>query len=241
MKHLTPSFAFLALTIACGDQGALDVGDETGNTGQALTDYAARWDGYAEAYAFPGDGEDRVRLTLDENGAGVIRFGEEALFAAANDPEGPYPPTFGTSEDLTAPFESRRGLRSGFEFAVSGAAVSGERLQFKVSVGQIMDSWCALQTAEPAPGFTCGGDGYGASFDEGGEAVCHVGDGTDRRVDCDVAQQCQDCQCDGDSCRARNDEYDQLTVDAALTDGGDTLEGTLITPGNGRVTIRMQR
>ena len=47
MKNLTISFACLALATACGDQDALDVGDESGNLGQSLSDYAAEWDGYA--------------------------------------------------------------------------------------------------------------------------------------------------------------------------------------------------
>jgi hypothetical protein len=240
MKNLIVSLSCFGLALACGGQGALDVGDETGKTGQALSDYAASWDGYSEAFAFPGDGQDRVRLTLDENGAGVFRVGEEALFPPAADPNGFYPPTFGLMEGVDGMLpRSLQGLRSGFEFAVSGASVSGARLKFQVDVGQVMGSWCALQTAEPVPGFSCGdGGGYGYSADIGCVVTNAAGESTD--IDCDVAQQCAACLCEGDACHAQSREWNILEVDAALTDGGDTLEGTLVT-GDERVTLRMLR
>jgi hypothetical protein len=235
-KHFSIPFAFLGMAVACGDQGALDVGDESGKTGQALSDYAASWDGYAEAFTFAGDGEDRVRLTLDEQGAGVLRVGEEALFPPATDPEGLYPPTFGVAQSAATPLGgSVRGLRSGFGFSVNGAFVSGERLKFQVALGQLMDSWCALQAPEPVPGYTCGDGGYGYSAQLG----CFGGDGVE--LDCNVAQQCEACECDAEACRAANLEWETLEVDAALTDAGDTLEGTLLTPNDERVTIRMTR
>jgi hypothetical protein len=244
MKNLIVSLSCFGLVLACGGQGALDVGDETGKTGQALSDYAASWDGYAEAFAFPGDGKDRVRLTLDENGAGVLRVGDEALFPPAAEPDGLYPPTFAlTGQPDGSLARSLRGLRSGFEFAISGASVSGARLKFRVDVGQIMDSWCALQTAEPVPGFSCGdGGGYGYSAEFG----CFVASGSEEadgvaELDCDVAQQCDACLCEGDGCRAVSREWNSLEIDGALTDGGDTFEGTLVTADHERIALRMLR
>jgi hypothetical protein len=235
MKNLTIALACVGMSLACADQNALDVGDETSNLGQALADYAANWDGYTEAFSVPGDGEDRVRLTLDENGAGVIRFGEEALFPAATDPEGPYPLTFPDHErpigGVAAP---RTGLRSGFEFSVIGASVSGERLQFQTNVGEIMDSWCALQALEPFAGFKCGG---GSGYSTSDTGICWTGEVA---IDCDVAFQCSSCECDVASCQARRAGYD-IDVDAALTDDGNTLEGTMLTTDGDRVTIRMTR
>lgn len=236
-KQLPLTFLCFGLAVACSDQGALDVGDETGKVGQALSDYAASWDGYAEAFDFPGDGDDRVRLTLDEQGEGLLRVGAEELFPAASDPNGMYPPTFGGSNGAASPLGgSLQGLRSGFQYAVSGALVSGDRLKFQVALGQLMDSWCTLQSGEPVGDFRCGGSG---GFSYGEELGCFSGDGA-TPLDCDVAQQCTACECDADSCRGA-DREPPVEVDAALTDGGDTLEGTLVTPDNQRVIIRMTR
>jgi hypothetical protein len=236
--QLGSTLAGLALLSACADQGALDVGSETAPLGQALSDYAAHWDGYAEAFAFSGDGTDRVRLTLDETGAGVLRVGQETLFPPATDPTGFYPPTFDSPD---APFStefftaSLMGLRSGFEFAVSQASVSDRRLKFQVALGQIMDSWCMLQAPEPVPGFQCGGGGGFSA----GSTTCFAPDGQ-TPVDCNVASQCASCVCDAQSCRAASPDRNQVEVDAALDEAGDTLEGTLLTDQK-RVTIRMTR
>ncbi len=232
MKTLICTFALLGSSMACASQDSLDVGDEAATLGQALEDYAAEWDGYAEAFEFPGDGEDRVRMTLDENGAGRIRFGEEALFPTASDPNAFYPPTF---SDMRRG-DSLTGMRTGFSFAVSNATVSGARLQLQIRLGQEMESWCALQTREPVPGFECGGNtGYAL---EQGSQLCFTGnDGTP--IDCEVADQCRNCQCDEQECHAR--EGVSLELDSALTNDGNTLEGTLLTDAGDRVTMRMVR
>jgi hypothetical protein len=61
------------------------------------------------------------------------------------------------------------------------------------------------------------------------------------QLDCDVAQQCSDCECDAESCCGSDREWNRLEIDAALTDGGDTLEGTLLMTGVERVILRMVR
>ena len=179
-----------------------------------------------------------MRLTLDENGNGVIRFGEEELFPAAVDPNGFYPPTFAAVDPLGNIGGSLSGLRSGFNYAVIATQAGDKRLQLQAKRGQIMESWCALQTPEPVPGFFCG-DRTLAYANEG--LTCVTSDGSGTVIDCDVAQQCGACVCDDSSCEARkDDEHNEFILDAALTRGGNTLEGTFES-FDGSFTLRMTR
>jgi hypothetical protein len=50
-----------------------------------------------------------------------------------------------------------------------------------------------------------------------------------------------DGECDAESCCGSDREWNRLEIDAALTDGGDTLEGTLLMTGVERVILRMVR
>lgn len=234
MKATVYSLTLLSMFTACGGQSELDVGDESEQLGQSLTDYASTWDGYAEAIAFHTDGTDRVRVTLHENGSGTIRFGEEALIAPATDPNGPYPPARTSSE------RADRGVQTGFEYPIDAQVTSG-RLQFSFGVGVFWESWCALQQPEPISGWQCsrGGGRHETDPVTGEPFECSVSTpGGDVPIDCDVYEQCAHCLCDEESCGA-TDRYGTRSFDAALSDGGDSLEGTLIL--DDRITVRLTR
>src|SRR5262245_9474401 len=85
---MTAGFAALMLlSVACSG------GDPTVTTsGNQVSDYAATWDGYAEAFTFE-DGSDRVRLTIHANGEGTIEVGDSAPLPPPTDPNVGYPPT----------------------------------------------------------------------------------------------------------------------------------------------------
>ena len=70
-------------SLACSGGGAVNIGN-TNVVGSQLSDYAATWDGYAEAYNFMPDGSDRVRLTIAANGQGTLEVGNAALLATAD-------------------------------------------------------------------------------------------------------------------------------------------------------------
>jgi hypothetical protein len=233
--------ASLFVAAGCGDQGDLDVGDEARAVGAALSDYAANWDGYAEAFQVPGDDTDRVRLVLDEAGVGTLRFGEAELFPAPTAPEEKYPPIVGEGVNSQAALEQVEEyyLRSGFAYPVTGAQVTEHRLQFSVELARMMDPWCALVTIDVALDFVCGDDGYAAGFNEMGEQECTTGTPLQTPIDCNVAAQCNRCDCDGDTCVGA--DRGVLLFDATLTDEGNVLEGTLVTDQQERVTIRMTR
>ena len=60
---------------ACSDGNPVDLGHREAQ----LADYAASWNGYAEAYTFPEGSSDRVRITLDATGVGTIEVGDAPL------------------------------------------------------------------------------------------------------------------------------------------------------------------
>lgn len=229
----------LALT-ACGDPASLDVGDEKGQVGAALTDYAAQWDGYAQAFAFPGDESDRVRIVLDEEGNGTIRFGNEVLFGEATDPNAWYPPTYQLPTG-----ESRFGVRTGFEFPISGAVVENARLKFSFDPDALMSSWCALQANDPSVGWTCGERSFSQSWNTG-TAVCSYSSGqppVHHELPCARAVQCVgSCSCDESGCHTR-DAMQDATFDAVQSDEGETLIGTLLIPSlnDTRLTVVLSR
>lgn len=240
MKSICCLAPFVLWLTACGEPNVLDVGDEKGQLGEALTDYAAGWDGYAQAFAFGGDETDRVRLTLDQNGEGTIRFGEEELFAPATDPDALHPPTYPPEYAEIVVFEptSDPDARSGFEYPIIGAQVEDARLRFEFNPRHFMESWCQLQADSLLPEWTCGSGGWSSSLVDGEfECAYHDEDANFYSVPCHRAAQCQACTCDEDTCHARTD--DVIRFDGVLSDDGQTLTGTLLMwgdPGE-RITI----
>src|SRR5205823_5394415 len=70
--------------------GSVNIGN-TNAVGSKLSDYAASWDGYAEAYTFMPDSSDRVRLTISADGHGTVEVGDTALLPPPTDPNVGYP------------------------------------------------------------------------------------------------------------------------------------------------------
>src|SRR4051812_34615530 len=70
-----------------------------GRIGERLEDYAAHWEGYAEANSF-ADGSDKVRITLDASGDGTLEIGDSAPMPPATDPSVGYPPSSGPGVDI---------------------------------------------------------------------------------------------------------------------------------------------
>lgn len=52
-------------------------------------------------------------------------------------------------------------------------------------------------------------------------------------------RQCSDCRCDEDGCNAYGESL--IEVDAALSDDGESLEGTMHLDDGTRVTQRLKR
>ena len=228
--------AVLSGVCACSSGSEpVDIGD--GRTGQKLEDYAAHWEGYAEAYDF-SDGSDKVKVTLDELGNGTLEIGDTPLFAPATNPDVAYPPTYKRQQ-----FES---LYPGISYPIRAATVESARIRLSVNPWEVERDWCAFQTSYAMPsgysypdpdgiatGYRCG-PFRAVAAGANGEACVYTGDGTpEMPVDCDKANLCQDdaCSCDATGCSVReapSGKQDAYTkFDAALDDSGDSLVGTL--------------
>ena len=126
---------------ACsGGGGTVNIGN-TNAVGSQLSDYAASWDGYAEAYTFTPDGSDRVRLTIAASGQGTLEVGNQALVAAPTDPNLGYPPGNEDTTDTSTP-----PLWEGLLYPVYGAQVQTDRIQVGIKPNDYYAAWCALQT-----------------------------------------------------------------------------------------------
>lgn len=244
-----------ALVGCSGNGGNVNIGD-TSPVGAKLSDYAASWDGYAQAYAFWPDGSDRVRLTIDAQGHGNLRVGGADLLAAPTDPD-----EF-TLENITA-LPEWSDLVSGGLYPAHAAEVQAGRIQFGINPWDLEAAWCALQTPYPAPA-------GGIVIADGGQVQEHY-DYTclptyvsaTSAPDCsytDEARQthavscakfwlCQGiaaCACTATSCAGRDLSYATAAnqypdeFDAALDTTGRTLTGTLNLDGQ-RITVVMQR
>jgi hypothetical protein len=236
---------------ACGD-GKVDIG----NTTAQLSDYAAGWDGYAEAATFPTGGSDRVRLQLDAAGQGTLRLGDAALLPPPTMAAGGYLLPPGGAAGATG---TQDEFRDGFEYPVHDARVETGRIRFGIDPLDLFAAWCALtpsypNAAEPS-GYGCG-TGAGVSSADG----CAFEDVSQTPnvsipVDCGIYQMCRGpgvCTCTASACAGHVtpapggtlDNY-QVLVDGAIESDGVSLTGTLaIKDGSTvsqRITIRLQR
>jgi hypothetical protein len=245
-------FKGLIIAAACG--GALGCGDEPVNIGDgpgevnknSLTSYAATWDGYVEAYTFHS-GSDRVRVTIDETGAGFLQVGEGAALPLPTDPTIGWPPSTATVEAQPV----NRVLHEGIRYSLGNVAVGSERIRFRVETNEGFAPFCEIQTPAldptvimPSPYYSCFVEPWTQDpAMPGMPARCYRTDGDQLLpIDCGRVFTCLSaCDCDATSCTSR-DGLD-VPVDAALDDAGDELVGTIILPDedNGARTIRLKR
>jgi hypothetical protein len=127
--------------VACSGDKPVNIGN-TSVIGAQLSDYAATWDGYAEAYTFQPDGSDRVRLTIDASGNGTLQVGSAALLAPPTDPNVGFPP----GVNYNGPSSVNLGLNEGFLYPIYAAQVQANRIQLGVNGADLYAAWCALQT-----------------------------------------------------------------------------------------------
>jgi len=240
--------AALSTTWGCSSGSApVDIGD--GRTGEKLEDYAAVWEGYAEAHEF-SDGSDKLKLTLDATGNGTLEIGDSARLPPATDPNVGYAVTFGVNYEI-------QNLVPGVLYPLNTAKVESARVQFSVNPNEVERDWCAMQTSYPvntfaldnSTGYACWPDGRTLSKPDG---TCEFSnDDFSAVVDCRRMYLCnfgEACACDAQKCTvnepplAKQGSYTKF--DAALLDGGNSLVGTMkIGPDEAQssVTIRLQR
>jgi hypothetical protein len=226
--------AIAATTAACS--GGNSGGNEAtvGYSGSELSDYAAAWDGYAEAWQFPS-GSDRVRVTLDANGQGTIEFGDQPLLPPPTDSDVGYPPGTGVDSNVSGVFE-------GVRYPIYDTRLEAHRIRLAANPNDLFKIWCQMQTPVLHDNGT-----YGCLPNWGGgqrDWGCFLEDPQTSQqvpVDCGKILLCsmyEVCQCSAAGCDAIVDL--RIQIDAVLEDGGNSLDGTLAIDGT-RLTVRLTR
>jgi len=195
-----------------------------------LASYSATWDGYVEAFMFRS-GTDRVRIQLDEQGNGWLQVGDGDPLSPPTNPDVGYPEQAGVQA-------TSLNLYDHIRYPVIGARVQAERLRFSFdSFAGAYGDWCALQkpvlqfNVQPAPQYGCTAEGTAHFMDPDG--ICRTRDtptGELHPIDCMKLILCNSaCECDAQKCAVVSTAPPFL-VDAALSDDGRHLEGTLLIP-----------
>jgi hypothetical protein len=259
MFVLTMVAAAGATSITCADNSQVDID----GTGQLVSDYAARWDGYAEAFTFR-DGSDRVRLTLDSDGHGSLQVGDSATLPPPTNPDVGYPTegwTFNGNAILAQ-------LRPGFDYPVYGARVETQRIRLGADFHDLFAGWCSMQTPHcqncrtapmEVPYYGCAPRPAPLSdpISSGGQNCQAIDETTSQEAPVDCVKQllCDQpppcscdpsptvCQCDATSCTipAVADSDYPVKVDGALEANGTRLTGTVVVNDGTRFTIRLMR
>lgn len=246
MHHRFIVTSFIALAaFACSSADKVDIGENhPAKSGETLSDYAASWDGYVEAYRFPS-GSDRVRITLDGNGHGYLEFGDQPLLAPPTDPDVGYANAYTGG----APVGFVASVEEGFRYSALGARVENERIRLSAQNSELFKAWCGIQTAfqltSDADVYACL-PGHGFSFTGQGQCTFDTDSGS-TPMDCGKLALCsipgEPCACTAQGCTVAplaDIDSAPTRLDAALEDGGNSLVGTLVLDGE-RVMARLQR
>jgi hypothetical protein len=238
---------FLSVTAAgngCSDGGSVDIGS-TQVVGSQLSDYAATWDGFAEAFHFWPDGSDRVRLTIDGSGQGTLEIGNSALLAPPTDPNVGYPANiYSGTVGNTSGTGTQIILAEGFLYPIHAATVATNRIQLGVDPNELFAPWCQLQTSydwtSQTGGYTCVPLPKTENHDPAtGLCTENLADGTTVTVDCGKWDECfmsAVCACTSTGCTgnmvpAGSSVSQYFELDGALDSTGTTLTATLGTGG----------
>lgn len=237
------------LVAGCAGNGGVNIGDgEVAVDKDALESYAGDWSGYVEAYTFPS-GTDKIRVVLDEQGSGSLQIGEGDLAAPPTDPDVGYPPSLVALAPETALLIMSNlaveNLHEGIAYPIANATLASQRLRFQFDALSAYTDWCELQSAYPQPtsppSYGCI---PGGGINESAEGVCSVQMSAESDeqvpVDCVKAFECMFvCACDATSCT--NMSGTPMLVDAALSDDGQHLDGTILLYNDESRTVRLER
>lgn len=233
-SHALTLLSLLLITPACSSDSSVDIGD--GSLGQELSDYAASWEGYVEAFTF-SDGSDRVRITLGGSGEGTLVAGDAPTPVTDPRPQG---------QESDNPFTGFSEPFPGFAYSIHFAEVEASRLRFRFDTAEPMADFCSAQTP-----YHWEEDHYRCLPNTGhlvseGECWLEPHGEPPVPVDCFTLGVCQGgggCYCDADGCSIPEPSKQvPFALDAALEDSGDSLEGTLqLGDGGPRPVIRLSR
>jgi hypothetical protein len=240
---------------ACSTQDSVDIG----HSGASLVDFAAHWDGYAEAFQFDHTTSDRVRITLDAGGEGTFQVGDLPPYPPPTDFSKGYPAT--DRETFETGFGSGHArIRPGFQYPIHDGRIQDGRLRFSVDVSDPFDAWCKGQTpilfTDPAS--TPPLDQYfcvskAATISPGPPPEnCVQSDGqAESPLDCLKYRLCVDpgiCACTAGGCAAAHRQMLLDELDASLDTPRTSMTGTFVlnddTSDTGvppRLTVKLTR
>ena len=209
--------ALLLMASACSG-GKVDIGDEASSSSSKLSKFAGSWDGEIELWDAVS-GSNRVRIELDAEGQGTVRFGDLPIQSA---PDHPYPSD--DHPDLHHDSPNPEPLETAL-YPVREPTLEDGTLEFFVEMGDLFDAFCAAQIDVTPP---CDPpDSY--SLDEASRNECNVNwedpDGGPRLeydVPCPRAYICYlfvMCECSEDTCVAR--DFQQIHF--RMTSEGDEM------------------
>jgi len=123
--------------LGCSGGGQANLGDgQVGVTGEKLSDYAGKWDGYVEAFDF-GNGSDRLRVELDAQGHGVLRVGNSPDAPVPAEPVLRYP-------DLD--YQITAELQPALQYPILDGEATAGRITFSVDPNAPYANYCPLFT-----------------------------------------------------------------------------------------------
>jgi hypothetical protein len=249
--------------LGCASGKTHDIGDEdVGAVNLELVDYAADWDGYAEAKTFNDTqsepNTDRIRLSIHADGTGSLRVGNAEL----------QPPPMPGDEPALDGVRSEQ-LLAGIEYPISEVRVEDRRLRFQLNAMQPWSTWCAaqppLETGDPEIPYSCvkyspnqwqtdqvttltDGSAGGAPGNPGVITSCTVRSRADESIvepaPCGALTLCGafGCECSAAGCEYTYPHSPPVTVDAHLNTNSE-LEGTLVIGVSPieHITIRMTK
>jgi hypothetical protein len=239
------SLCLLAWAISACSSGVVNIGEKP--DAAVATGVVGTWDGYVEAYTFI-DGSDRVRLQINGDGTGTIRFGDLPVWTVPTDPHVDF-----LTANHKASHNSSSTLGSwlsGYNYPLESIQITGARLRAAIWPMQPFDQWCNQQTPTPnerAGGYWCGPKCI--YYDrrptaEAGVDACYTFDSCPTNsstldqanvpVSCDWLGLCDVsgvCDCTADKCSLDTYlTYRARGVDATLGNDPTTLSGTLSLP-----------
>jgi len=242
-----------AAGLGCSGGGLVDIGSTA--VGSELSDYAATWDGYVEAFNFWPDGSDHVRLTIDASGQGTFEIGNAAPLPPATDPNVGYPAgAYSITEGNTSGTGTVTSLSEGFRYPIHATTVAADRIQLGVDPNELYAGWCQLQTAydwtAQNGSYNCVPLPVSENFEPStGVCTLNLSDGTAQTVDCLKWDECfmgMVCACTSSGCVANTAPAGALAsqytveLDGALDSSGSTLTATVTGFGRATVVLKTQ-
>lgn len=192
--------------------------------GDSLTVHAGTWIGSVQAYPFP---EDDILLELEEDGTGMLRFGEAISVPEPTDPDRGYLCSAEDPEFAEIAGHCSSTLRVGLDYPIYRSEVEENHLVFSVGRRQPWDAWCQLQTPVQTD-VECEFRFYRITEGMSREGLheCYARyDGELVPADCGWMILVEDdpCRCTSSACRASTDV---LEFDLVLSENGDAMDGT---------------